>query len=390
MRILIVTNTYPPADITGVGALAVELARALGDGGHDVRVLTRTAPAGDAYAVATGGSKLGFPLRAAARFLTLAPFDLCHVHESDGTFVVLLVRLLRWLRRRRGRARLVATLQVSYVRERAVVRAVSAAGEVVSRPTREEIAFRRFRAPLHAFLGRLTARCADTVIAPSRVTAGELQADYGARVDAVVPNGLAEPAPPADRGRAEAAALRLGRPVVLYVGRLRTRKAAAVLLRAFADLVADAAKAATLVLVGDGEQRPALQAQAAALGIAERVRFEGQLRRDDIARWYRAADVFCLPSTYEGQPVAILEAMAYGLPVVATSVAGIPETVVDGETGYVVEPEDAAALTAALARLAGDDVLRARLAAASRQRFVELYRIDRVVAAYLDVYGARR
>ena len=138
MRRLIVTNTYPPGDSTGVGALVYELARQLGAEGHEAVVLTREAPEDDGFAIATGGRKLFFPWHAGRRFLRLArerPFDLVHVHESDGVLVALALRLARWLGRPAGRARLMATLQVSYRRERLAVRPIRADGRVVSRPT---------------------------------------------------------------------------------------------------------------------------------------------------------------------------------------------------------------------------------------------------------------
>ncbi len=157
MRILIVSNTYPPADISGVGALVSELAHQLGDGGHHVRVLTRRPPASDAYALGVQWPKLLFPLRAGWRCLRMvaaSTFDLVHVHESDGVFVVLMLRVARLLRRRSGSPRLVATLQVSYVRERRAVRPVRADGRIVSRPTAGERLFGWVRAPMHSLLGR--------------------------------------------------------------------------------------------------------------------------------------------------------------------------------------------------------------------------------------------
>lgn len=378
MRLLIVTNTYPPADITGVGALVYELAQQLRAEGHDAVVLTRAAPEDDPSAVATGGRKLLFPWHAGRRFLKLAqekPFDLVHVHESDGVLVALALRLARWLGRPSGRARLMATLQVSYRRERLSVRPIRADGKVVSRPTASERLFAWVRAPLLSLLGRLTAQLADAVVAPSRVTARELEEDYGARMMAVIPNGVPE-IPQAVQREVD-----LERPVVLYAGRLRTRKAVAVLVEAFAEL--RSRRVASLVVAGDGEHREALEARVRALGLEGSVRFLGAVPRPDMLRWYATADLFCLPSLYEGFPVAILEAMAAGLPVVSTTVSGIPEAVADGETGLLVPPENAAALAGALQRLADDEVLRRRMGEAGKRRVREEFAIGKVCAAYM-------
>lgn len=386
MRIALVTNTYPPHDISGVGTLVDELARQLAADGHGAVVLTRRAAAGDPYAVATGGPKLLFPLAVARTYLRAlrgGPFDGVHVHESDGVLVALLVRLARVLRRPSGRARLLATLQVSYLRERRSVRAVRSGGEIVSRPTPSERWFAWFRAPILAALGRATARLADRVVAPSRATAAELREDYGARSVAVIPNGIAPAASPSrPPGRDDPA----GGPVVLYAGRLRTRKAVAVLLEAFARL-RDEHPAAALVLAGDGEQRPALERQARRLGIADAVRFAGAQPRDAMAGYYAAADLFCLPSLYEGFPLAILEAMAAGLPVVATAVAGVPEAVEHGVTGLLVAPGDAGALARALAELAADPERARRMGEAGRRRIEAEYAIEGVAGDYLDLWS---
>jgi glycosyltransferase involved in cell wall biosynthesis len=105
-----------------------------------------------------------------------------------------------------------------------------------------------------------------------------------------------------------------------------------------------------------------------------------------MGRWYRAADIFCLPSIYEGFPVAILEAMAAGLPVVSTSVSGIPEAVEAGVTGLLVEPEDAAGLTRALERLAADAELCRDMGNNARRLVRERFSIHRICAAYLELW----
>lgn len=391
MRILIVSNTYPPADISGVGALVYELAHQLGAGGHHVVVLTRKAPAGDPYAIGTAGSKLLYPLLAGFLFLRLlrrGPFDLVHVHESDGVAVVLLLRLLRLFGRPGGRARLVSTLQVSYRRERWSVRPVRAlgpggSGRVLSRPTADEWLFALVRAPLHAFLGRLTVWLSDALVAPSRVTAGELAEDYGARGVRVIANGIrCEDLEAAGRSRGDDPRRP---PTVLYVGRLRTRKAVAVLLEAFLE-VRRRMPEARLVVVGDGEQRPSLEERKRHLGFGEEVQFTGAVPREAIAGFYARADVYCLPSLYEGFPVAILEAMAAALPVVATTVSGIPEAVLPERTGLLVEPEDVAGLAEALVRLLGDPALARAYGEAGRTFLAERFSIEAVTREYLELW----
>jgi glycosyltransferase involved in cell wall biosynthesis len=172
---------------------------------------------------------------------------------------------------------------------------------------------------------------------------------------------------------------------VLYVGRLRTRKAVAVLLEAIASIGARRPDL-RLVVAGDGEQAAALRRRAARSDLEGRVEFAGALSREAIAAWYRRAAVLCLPSIYEGFPVTIVEAMAAGLPVVATHVSGVPEAVDHGATGLLVAPEDAAALSAAIERVVEDIDARRRMGKAARAEFERRFAIGVVTEAHLALY----
>jgi glycosyltransferase involved in cell wall biosynthesis len=123
---------------------------------------------------------------------------------------------------------------------------------------------------------------------------------------------------------------------------------------------------AHLVIVGDGPLLPELRALAEQLGVARRTHFMG--RRDDVERVLAASDILALPSYREGTPRAITEAMAAGLPVVATDVGGIPEQVVDGRNGYLVPPGKLAALAARITRLLAEPDLRRKMGAVARRR----------------------
>lgn len=120
------------------------------------------------------------------------------------------------------------------------------------------------------------------------------------------------------------------------------------------------------------------------MGLTASVRLVGE--RDDVPELLSSSSVFVLSSSSEALPVSVLEAMAAGLPVVATRVGGVPELVVDGETGFLVPPSDAAALAAALQRLLDDPELRARLGAAGRARAEEHFALDSFVEGHLDLY----
>jgi len=157
----------------------------------------------------------------------------------------------------------------------------------------------------------------------------------------------------------------LTRPVILFVGRLAADRGIDHLLRAMAQAPL-AGSGATLVLVGEGPERARMEAMVAALGIACRVRFLGDLSRDKLRLVAASADIACAPPTVsargvrEGLPTVLLEAAASGLPLVATRVGGIPEFVKDGAMGFVVPERDSTALGQALNRLAREPCPRAR------------------------------
>jgi glycosyltransferase involved in cell wall biosynthesis len=156
-------------------------------------------------------------------------------------------------------------------------------------------------------------------------------------------------------------------PEVLYAGRLSPEKGVLELVEAATGL--------NLVVAGDGPLRPRVPGS------------RGFLPHDELERLYARAAVVACPSRREGFGVACLEAMAHGRPVVATDVGGLRDLVVDGKTGILVPPGDAAALRTALQRLLGDPDLRRRLGAAGRERARERFSWAAVTDASVAVYA---
>lgn len=169
-------------------------------------------------------------------------------------------------------------------------------------------------------------------------------------------------------------------PTILALGRLSPEKGFAVLIDAVAQLRREAIPA-SLRIVGDGPERAALEAAAREAGIAEAVSFAGELPPAAVRRELAEADIFCMASFSEGLPISLMEAMAIGLPVVSTWIAGIPELAEDEATALTVPPARPDALANALRRLANDADLRQRLARAARARVERDYDLDRCAAA---------
>src|SRR5207253_5213547 len=179
---------------------------------------------------------------------------------------------------------------------------------------------------------------------------------------------------------------------VLFVGRLVERKGVAHLIEAIARLGGGEA-APRLEIVGDGPERPGLEALARRLGVAQRVVFRGKIPPDELQATYARAAVCVLPSVLdtrgdtEGLGVVLLEAMNHGTPVIASRVGGIPDIVEDGVSGLLVPPGDAVALAAAVRRLRDDPDLARRLGEGGRRRLREQFNWPAIVRRWLDLYA---
>ncbi len=349
MRILVVSGIWPP-DVGGPASHAPELAAFLRARGHGVEVITTAdrAPAPQEY-----------------------PVDWVDRGLPPG------VRHAEVVRRIARAARCADVVYATTMLRRSAIATVPARTPLVVKVTADEAYERARRA------GRFTGNLdefqtwkgdATTELLRRTRTWGLRRAAHAffpsaylqriatawgveAARTSVVPN----PAPdlPELPSAAEArASFGIEGPTFAFAGRLMAAKALDVGLRAL-SLV----PGATLLVAGDGPDRAAHEALAASLGIADRVRFLGAVSRDDVLRAFRAADAMLLCSAWENFPHTVVEALACGTPVVATTVGGVPEIVVEGANGLLVRNGDADALAAALQRVLGEPGLQTRLAA---------------------------
>ena len=174
-----------------------------------------------------------------------------------------------------------------------------------------------------------------------------------------------------------------GELLLAHVSNFRPVKRTGDVLRIFAKAAKDLP--ASLLMIGDGPDRAAAETLARELGIWERVHWLGII--DDTAPLLASSDLFLLPSENESFGLAALEAMACGLPVIATASGGMPEVIVDGETGYLAPVGDIDALAEGTRRLLEDVPRRSLFAATGRQRVEERFRWDPVISQYEKLYG---
>ncbi|HZS01774.1 MAG TPA: glycosyltransferase family 4 protein [Chloroflexota bacterium] len=232
------------------------------------------------------------------------------------------------------------------------------------------------RSVLRYFVRRLHGRIAVSHCARDFV-AEYFPGDYR-----IIPNGIdlarfSAPQEPLQRYRD-------GKLNVLFVGRLEQRKGVSHLLRAW-RYVRREMPAARLIVVGDGRPLDGYVRFAETHGMREVV-FTGYVSPEELLRYYHTCDVFCAPSTgQESFGIVLLEAMAAGKPIVASAIPGYQEVVRHGQEGLLVEPRDEVALALSLVHLLADSALRARLAAAGRQRVVQ-FAWDRIASGVLAYY----
>jgi glycogen synthase len=335
-------------------------------------VLTNRWPAGVARHEVLGGvdvTRLGFPLpaarpRNAARFLVAAPGatlallrhlrrrkpDVIHIIGAgpQSVYIGALAPLLH--------ARLVFTTQGEFTFD---------AHNVFERS-----------ATMRAGLRRVLQR-ADAVTACSAYVLESLSTLGGIRPDAIViPNGVN----PDDFASVQKQ--KSEQPYVLAVGRLVDQKGFDVLIDALAS---EAATELDLVIAGEGQARKDLTERADELGISERVRFVGSVGRSALGNLLASADVFALPSRGEPFGIALLEAMAAGVPAVATRAGGVTEFAEDGVNALLVERDHPGALARAIDQLHSDVELRGRLRAAGRATALNLS-WARIATQYEQLY----
>jgi glycosyltransferase involved in cell wall biosynthesis len=348
VRVVIVSGIWPP-DPGGPASHAPALADFLTGRGHAVQVVTTASsePAARGYPV------LWADRRSWRRHVRAAHLIRTCARRADVVYATSMVRR--------------AALGARLARKPLVVKLVS--DEVFERATRSG----RYRGTLDEFqrVGgarwRALRAARDAALRSARhvfcPSAYLREIALGWRLDPGRVSVLPNPAPeiPALSSREELRAeLELEGDVLAFAGRLSVQKSLGTALEAVA-----ATPGVTLVIAGDGPDRLTLERRMQELGLGGRVRFLGSVSRSAVLRLFRASDASVLPSAWENFPHTVVEALAVGCPVIATSVGGVPEVVLDGENGLLVPPGDAQALAGAIRRFFSDPELAARLAAAA-------------------------
>ena len=243
--------------------------------------------------------------------------------------------------------------------------------------------FSRWRMFIHSWM--VNHNIAHKLVAVSQKTR-EVSLSEGIREEriAVITNGIV-PLPIESRSRIEVrkeAGMEANDLVLVSVGRLVYQKAHEVLIACMPDVLKEFPNVKVLIF-GEGPLRTDLQAQIEKLDLSNSVKLPG--KTDQIAQHLASADIFVMPSRWEGLPIALLEAMSAGLPSVATKVEGVDEVLLEGEHGLFVPVENSQALAQAILQLLRDPQARSRMGAAARLYISTKYTVDRMCEQYLEL-----
>lgn len=379
LTVLLGTETYPP-DVNGCAQFTHRLATGLLAGGHRVHVVCARAEPGPSRRVVRDGV-VEHRMRSHRAF-THPYFRIClpwQVHRE--------------VRRVFDEVRPdVVHVQVHYILGRLLVREARRRGirtigtnHFVPENLEPFLPFPRwflnwYRGVSWRDMVRVFGRC-DVVTAPTPLAVQSMRRNGFPDTVLAVSNGIRiadyEPRAGEPTGRDE-------QPTVLFAGRLAVEKNVDVLIEALSLL--PAALGARLEIAGEGEQRPALEALARDLGVAERVRFLGYVSDEQLRAAYLRADVFCQPGTAELQSLVTLEAMSASRPVVLANAQALPHLADDGVNGYLFAPGDARDLARKLALVLGaPPEERARLGRESRHKVAQ-HSFPRTLETFLRLY----
>jgi glycosyltransferase involved in cell wall biosynthesis len=390
MKVLHVVPYFPPERLGGVGEYAARLHRALRAAGHESRVLTRAAgkaspwrrdepaqpvpphsPTPEAGVEVIARTPLGWFLRSALQARRAAHYDVVHVHAGEALPLLLALAL------RRERPPILTTFHVSYAGVAASLRPYTLEGQRFGGGL-SALVERTAVAWGHRAADRIAVALADAVVPITRACAAEILPPERAADAPVILHGLpapvgqAEPTPPVE---------------LLYVGTGGHRKRVHALPFVLSHVRAELPTARLRIVGFDWGREPALRRAFEARGLGNAVECRGPVPSSALPAHYRSAGVLLVPSAYEGLPLVIVEAMQCGLPAVATRVAGHPEAIDDGETGFLVPLDDPRAMAARCLDLLLDPARREAMGRAARETAAQRFAMDRHVDAYLALYA---
>jgi glycosyltransferase involved in cell wall biosynthesis len=372
IRILHVVSYFPPDRMGGVGEVVAHVHRALRSAGHQSTVLTAGSSNDDPSVRRVARSPGTFSLAAAKHVSLARDVNVVHIHHGEG------VGLLAAMRIQRIDTPVLLTLHVSVAAMRRSLGPYLVGARKFHRDTPRGWTYRQVTMRIRSGLDRLAIGFADRVSFISRSAATDVMGSDAGNRALVVYNGVPPVSPDTDAPPASAS--------LLFVGTNTERKRVELLPLILAE-VRKRHPDARLCIVGlRPDENSEVVALARELDVLHAMDFAGHVPSGALGRYYQSARVLLVPSAYEGLPMVILEAMQYGLPVVATHVSGHPEVIDEGVNGFLVPLDDPTAMANAALRVLEDASLGSRLGANGRSTAASRFSVERQVTTYLAEY----
>lgn len=362
MKIAILVPMFPPKWLAGTEIATWNIAKHLATRGHEVHVIT-SLDKGLAKETIENGfyiSRIGFPrvrfigiilfwLQALLALRKISP-DIVHAQSIPMGLCALLVKKI---------------LKKPYI--------VYSRGELYLSWT------------FKTLVSKLVLRSADVVIALTNDMRRKISKIYGGDVY-IIPNGieLERFANLSKQNSRDKLNIAEDDKVVIFVGRFRPEKDVTCLIKAM-EIMVERNPKMKLFVIGEGEEEEQLKELTKKLNLDWHVNFVGQVAYRKVPEYMAAADVFVLPSLSEGFPLVMPEAMACGLPIVATKVGGVPEIITDGENGLLVEPKNPQQIAEKVLLLLGDDELRQKISKSNKDK-VKNYSWENVIQRLEELY----
>lgn len=390
MKILIITDYYPPDKLGGVGEIAKNLKAAYEAKGHETWVLTTGSSKNEKRVIRSSASLTKGVFLNNLKIIKLIrqhQFDVINAHQSTTT-LFLLTKFIPFLYKKFPKV--VNSFQVSYFSEFSNIRSIKLFGHAF-RPTRKEYVEKWIFAPVHIILDWIGFGLSDEITVVSSENKKEFVRTYGRlsrKKIKIIPNGvnIEDFAPGKPKLPSSLMQKIRGKTVLLYVGVFRVRKRVFNLLFALREVVKTNDKVVLLLVGGGRGYEEDVLRLVKDLGLEDNVIFVGKVSNDQVVNYLNAADVFCTLSSYEGMPIAILEAMAGGKAILTSRVSGMIDLVSDGKDGYLTKVDDTNNIIKKMQLLVDDPAQTKAMGEYARKKIVEHYDWNRIADEYIKLF----
>jgi glycosyltransferase involved in cell wall biosynthesis len=391
MNILILTDYYPPDKIGGVGEIAKNLKQAYENHGHIVYVLTtgRKTKQETSRGIFRSSKSLiwGIFLNNILTLYLIRKYkiEMVNMHQSS-TSLFLLAKILQPIT---GFPLVISSFQVTYFSEFSEINSVTIEG-ITFKPRLKEYVEKYIFAPFHITMDLFAYLLADVVTVVSKESKKEIQNTYGKikrKLIKVIPNGVSDLKINQDHSHHnfELEKKIQDKKVLMYIGVFRIRKRVFNLLFALKKAL-KIYKNLILIFVGGGRgYERTLQNLARELNLDKNVFFVGTVPNEDVPYYLSRADIFCMPSSYEGLPVAILEAMSMGKVVLTSNVSGMIDVIEDSVTGKLIRVDDIDGITDAITELVEDEDNLREMGKKAREIAINKYQWTDIAKSYIEL-----